>query len=352
MVRPILERGGASQAMTLLAVGLRQQGHQVSVATCGGHGVAGMKAAAIPLLHIPLSYRRFIPSVLQLAQIGRRQQIHLYHSHHRLTNLMCRMAGLLTGIPTVTTVHEFKTNRRLLTRLGMGRQVIVHSQALKEHLVHHYGLPSSRITVVSPAIAMTELSPACMQAARAVLPESDALRFGSLARFEVEKGMDILLQAVHRLPAQDNPFQLILVGDGPERPALEAQVQGLGLTDKVYFAGWQDNVAGCIAHLDFLVLPSRSEGTGLVILEGWLQGRPTIASQVGGIPEIIQHGVDGWLVPPNDPAALAAAIDCFLRQSKMVERLGRAGQQQLPNRFSQAQLIARTELIYKSTWNR
>jgi glycosyltransferase involved in cell wall biosynthesis len=148
-----------------------------------------------------------------------------------------------------------------------------------------------------------------------------------VGRFSSEKGHLVLLRAALHLVERRVPFHLQLVGDGPLRAALETEVSHLGLSQHVTFTGWIDEKS-VRQHLDdsrALVVPSFSEGLPLVLIESARAARPAIATQVGGIPELVLPGVSGWLVPPGDDEALATAMhELLTAPTTRIEAMGHA----------------------------
>lgn len=136
------------------------------------------------------------------------------------------------------------------------------------------------------------------------------------------KGVETLVQAVARARTPD--LRLTIVGDGPDRPAVEALARRLGVSDRMRITGFvsHDRIPGILASADVLVLPSLYEELGTVLLEAMQVGLPAIGSRVGGIPEAIEHEVTGLLVPPGDAVPLAAAIDRVLCDRELAKRLG------------------------------
>ncbi|MFT5129761.1 MAG: glycogen(starch) synthase [Rhodothermales bacterium] len=148
-----------------------------------------------------------------------------------------------------------------------------------------------------------------------------------VGRLSQEKGVDCLLQAVAKL---EGDWQLGIVGDGPERPALEAMAD-----DRVRFLGWQDKakLRQRYQEASIFVLPSRYEGMANVVLEAMASGLPVVATTVGGNAELIVPGETGWLVPPDDPDAMAHALRPLLRDSELRIRCGRAGRARVEQQF-------------------
>jgi glycosyltransferase involved in cell wall biosynthesis len=171
-----------------------------------------------------------------------------------------------------------------------------------------------------------------------------------VARLEVEKGHPTLLDAWPRVLASVPNAHLLIVGEGSQREALEAQARRLGLLGgdhpSVTFTGRRDDVPAVTAALDVAVLPSYREAQGLSILEAMALGRPVVASAVGGIPEMIEHGRTGLLVPPKNPEFLAHAIVRLLNDHPYADTLGKAGRDLVEERFCAELMVRAIETIY------
>ncbi len=138
----------------------------------------------------------------------------------------------------------------------------------------------------------------------------------------------------------------MLVGDGPERGALESQVATLGLRDRVQFLGYRPDIPGLLAGCDLFVLPSLYEGLPLSILEAMAAGKPVVATAIGGTDEVIVPDCTGLLVPPGDAPALATAIRTLLADPPLARRLARAGQARVATMFSAAQMVRQVTQVY------
>lgn len=348
MIRPSLERGGATQSLLNLAGGLVQKGHTASVAAAGGLWLARAKEAGLPIYQIPLAPSTPLHLFLaarQLRKILKTQPVDLIHSHHRFAALAARIAARGLNIPRLTTIHEYKTNRRHLTRLGTGDHMITFSNALRQHLITHR-LPAEKISVVTMGVNVGQFGKLSYQ------QTLQRPSIGCIARLSAEKGIAVLLQALAHL-LQNTPHRphCYIVGDGPLLRHLTAQAEKLKIKNLVTFMGWQDNIEELIVQFDFLVLPSLFEGFGLVVLEGWAQERPTIGSHVGGISELIQDNKTGILVPPNDPMALAQAVVHLLENPTLAVEMGRRGRLETLPRFTIEAMVQETEAIYRRLLN-
>lgn len=160
------------------------------------------------------------------------------------------------------------------------------------------------------------------------LPPVSAPRLVCVGRLAEQKGQLVLVEAAARLAAAGTPFELVLAGDGPMRPQLEAAVAARGLGDRVRITGWLSNAAvrAELAAARAMVLPSFAEGLPVVIMEALALGRPVVTTYVAGIPELVRDGESGWLVPAGDPDALAAALTRALAADEAtLAAMGRAG---------------------------
>jgi glycosyltransferase involved in cell wall biosynthesis len=153
-------------------------------------------------------------------------------------------------------------------------------------------------------------------------------------RLSPEKGHCDLVEAMARLKDHDPAVALVILGAGREAERLRAQVAAAGLAGRVVLGGFRDDVLRCIAGADLVVNPSLTEGLPNVVLEGLALGRPVVATDVGGVSELITPGETGWLVPPGDPAALAKSIVAALDDAPRARALVEAGQRRVAASFS------------------
>jgi glycosyltransferase involved in cell wall biosynthesis len=170
---------------------------------------------------------------------------------------------------------------------------------------------------------------------------------GVVGRLEVEKGHPTLLEAWPRVLRDVPDAYLLVVGEGSRMEALEDITKALRIAHRVVFTGRRDDVPAVTAALDVAVLPSYREAQGLTILEAMALSRPVVASRVGGIPEMIEDGVTGLLVPPHDPVALAGAIVRLLRDHQLADTIGRAGHDLVHDRFCVQKMVADVQALYE-----
>ena len=173
-------------------------------------------------------------------------------------------------------------------------------------------------------------------------------RIITVANLRTEKGHDTLLAAARRVVRDQPEVEFLFVGDGPLRRTLEEQARAGGLARNVRFLGERSDVAALLRTSDFFVLPSRSEASPNGVLEAMATGLPVVATRVGGVPELIESGLNGVLVPPDHPDALTAVILDLIRRPAFALRLGRAARVQVESRFTFERMVSGFETLYRT----
>jgi glycosyltransferase involved in cell wall biosynthesis len=252
----------------------------------------------------------------------------------------------------VSTVHSSRIrsdeDRRHLRDLTPDMdQLIAVSKAIEHKLVDEERV-AAPVRLIYNGVDLSRYDrqePCC------TLPEEYGMEAGSqivgvVARLEPEKGHPTLLEAWPQVLRAVPDVYLLIVGEGSRREALEAQARELRVAHRVVFTGRRDDVPAVTAALDVAVLSSYREAQGLSILEAMALSRPVVASDVGGIPEMITDGVTGLLVPPRDPDALASAITRLLRDHPYADTMGRAGHDMVHDRFCIELMVGAVQEIY------
>ena len=275
------------------------------------------------------------------AAIGRSVvDLELDHIHaHWATHpaLAAWVASRLSRRPYSFTAHahDIYVERAMLAeKIRSARFVVTISEVNRRLLSGWYGAPAGSKTVVIHCGAdPTVFVPRSVTAAMSSRPVDEPAEIVCVASLQPQKGQRFLIEACAELRNRGQAVHCTLVGEGDDRPALEARIRGLGLGDVVTLAGAQprDRVAALVGGADVVVQPSvvlrsgKTEGIPVALMEALAAERAVVASNVSGIPELVVDGETGVLVPPADPHALADAIERLLADSPLRERLGRAG---------------------------
>jgi glycosyltransferase involved in cell wall biosynthesis len=305
--------------------------------------------------------REYGGAILRLARLLRRDDVDILHTHLFEPSTIGLTAGFIARTPLrVMTRHYSDYHTRIgkrwhvrLDRLGaaMCHRVIAVSHHTAEHLVQVEGVAASKVEVIVNGLDFERVRVSSPDAPERVRREWAPLG-GKLvvtaARLHPEKGYDYLFDAFARIHGQvPGGVRLLVLGEGPFAGRLRESVRQHGLESDVRFLGFRTDVHDFIAAADVLVLASVAEAFGLVLAEALYLGTPVVATRVGGIPEIVRDEVDGILVPPAEPAALARALLRLLLEPALRERLAGAGRRRIEEEFSFPQLAKRYEALYE-----
>jgi glycosyltransferase involved in cell wall biosynthesis len=285
----------------------------------------------------------------------RPQLLHLHHvwpASDRYLSMLAGMAGVPHMVVTEHIVgHSHSAPQRALKRreLEDAAAVTTVCGAIADTLVAEYGIDRARVRVVGNGADPpdTEAEAAAARELRQALgARPDRPLWVCAARLEAQKGHDVLLTALAAHKSEGNAFIVALAGGGSMREALECRVAELGLDEEVRFLGQLDEIGPLLAAADAVLLPSLWEGLPLTLLEAMARGRPVIASAVGGVPEVVEDGISGLLVPPGKPEALAAALGELRRRPRAADALGAAAAARVRTEFTWSRAVERFEAVY------
>jgi glycosyltransferase involved in cell wall biosynthesis len=237
---------------------------------------------------------------------------------------------------------------RALARLT--DRIIAISRRQRDELVDVFRIaPAERVVVIPLGLDLDALA-AIAPPVRA--GSSDPVRPVTCAfvgRLVAIKQVDLLLRACARAFTEDPRGRLLVAGDGESRAELEALAARLGLGDRVRFVGWQTDLAALYAGIDVVALSSINEGTPVTVIEAMAAGRAVVSTAVGGVPDLIDDGRTGRLVPPGDEVALARALTELIADADLRARLGAAARADVVARFGYARLVADMDRLYRET---
>lgn len=351
------EFGGAEHALLHLIAGLDRQRWRPVLFHHAGEGLAPLltvareldvQLRAVPPMPLGKQGAARIPLFMrELRDI----QPAVFHAH--LTwPLACKygiLSAVLARIPAIVATEQlwidlpYSRSTRLQLRLLATRvgAYIAVSQALANNLIRTFGVPSRKITVIRNAIPADRFT-GHSEGHAAIDAPSHLPIVLTCARLDPQKGLCYLLEAAAHIP--DALF--VLAGDGPERASLETLAHDLGISRRVRFLGYRQDIPALLACCDLFVLPSLYEGLPLSILEAMAAGKPVVATAIGGTDEAVLHGTTGVLVPPADAAALAGAIQTILAHPVLARAMGTAGKQRVAQQFSVEHMVERTTSVY------
>ncbi len=361
-----LNIGGVSRYVLSLSKGLREHGHEVVLASDAGELAPEADAIGLTRWTAPLhTSAEFGPwasaATRELGERLRRHPVEVMHAHTRVAQVVADRLARAARIPYVTTWHGlFRPNLGRILWPCQGERVIAISEPVRSHLVRDFQVGPERIRLIPNGVDVDYFS----QAPAAAAVEAYRARWhlsrqgpviggvGRLASGRV-KGFDLLLLATRALLPEFPTLQTVLVGDGPRASFLREKIAQLGLDGRVHLLGAAADVRLPLAIMDVFVFPSRwPEGFGLSLIEAMAAGKPVVANHVGATPDIVEHGHGGWLVPPEDPAALAEGIARMLRDPSRAAQFGQEARRRAQERFSLERMVREVEAVYHEVVHR
>jgi len=369
--------GGPALHVSYLSAGLRERGYEtILVAGSVGQGEQSMAYVAddlgVPVVTIPHLHREISPvrdllATIRLARIIRAERPAILHTHTAKAGAVGRVAALLAGRRRppiiVHTFHGhvlrgyfgrfwtgvFRLLERVLARIT--DVLVAVSPEVRDELVAFGVAPATKFRVIRLGIELDErLSPdgAARAETRRVMGVADE-RFvvGWIGRMTAVKRTDVVLESFRRLRDEGVDAVLCMVGDGPDRHSVENLAGGLGIMRDSLFPGYQEDVGPFFAAFDVFVLPSGNEGTPVTAIEALASGCPVVATRVGGVPDVVTDGEDGFLVDPGDVEGLAASLARLANDPALRARMGGAGRERMRSRYAVDRLIDDVDRLYR-----
>jgi glycosyltransferase involved in cell wall biosynthesis len=327
----------------------------------------GKDLADLDVTVLPLSIGGLtdVANRLRFWRFLRKARIDIINTHMFQTSRIFIPLALLARVPirieTAHGIEQWRLDKNWIYRHSfvvdkwfskMLTKILAVSYGCKRDLIDIKGIRPEKIVVVQNGRSLTMFDPQRSGDARQRLRKQygiadDEFVFGVMARLEPQKGHKYMLEAVSRIADHRHDFRVVFVGDGDRREELQSMATRLGIADRVVFAGFQRDVVGHYAAMDVKVLPSLYEGLPLVLIEAMAMEKPVIATEINGTTEIVQHNLNGLLVPAKNVKALSEALEYALDHRAGVQAMGREGRKWVRERFSLDRQVRETEDLYE-----
>ncbi|MBI5231035.1 MAG: glycosyltransferase family 4 protein, partial [Coriobacteriales bacterium] len=317
------------------------RGHRVAFAVPFGSALAdAFEGSGIDVTEIALRSTSPLEAIREVRALARAQDFDILMGTGFFSNLVVRRTG--AGCLVVNQVAVVPGSERAdgagavnsaVRRVAdsLGRSKVDAFVAVSDAVAHELadrGVGADRLSVIHNGIDIDEVKRAADETPRPELPDRPLVV--CVARLEPVKGVEYLVRAMPTTSAGT----LVVVGDGSQAARLREVAVALGVSDRVRFVGYDPSATRWLAAADVVAVPSLAEAFGLVPLEAMALGKPVVATNVGGLPEVVKNEVTGLLVPPGDPAALADAIQTVITDADRAGRLGEAGRRRAATGFS------------------
>ena len=359
LVGDTLAMGGTERQFTEIACGLTHLGWDVRVACLRAEGPlrAQLEEASLEPWSCgdgSLKSPAFVRGIWRLARYIRRHRIGLVHSFDFYSNaygvLASRFARIGIAIASQRDLGNLRPPvqqrlNRMMLRLA--HHVLANSEAAAARVREGGGARPEHVVVVRNGVDTGRFVP------RELNDDPRPVRvFGTVANLRPEKGLTDVVRAAALVRSQHPDVRMVLWGEGPLRPKLEALIQNLGLDHIVQLPGHAPDAEKALSKMDAFILPSLSESCSNSLMEAMAMGLPVIASHTGGNPELVQDGSSGLLVRPGDPADLARAMTHLMENPAVAARLAGQAAQRARAEFSLQGMVAEIEALYISTLSR
>ena len=326
-----------------------------------------LQAKSIPIYDLN-TYGPFdIRALFRLVRILRAERVDILHSRLIRADFYGRLAGRLAGTPLIITnlcdiyTEHFqawhgKWRGRILYELDrctlpLAHVFVANANGVRDDLVDNVGVPAGKVTRIYNGVD-TQLY-VCQPEWRRLIRQQlaiplEACLIGVVARLNPKKSLSYLIEATNQLYARFEKFRLLIVGDGPERVRLEAQVLACGLGEVVTFTGERIDIPELLSVMDIFAFPSLFEGHPNALLEAMAAGLPCVASNIPGNNEVIIDGVTGYLVPVRDADALANMIAVLVGDPALRRTFGDESRRSVSERFNLDVMARQYEALYKT----
>ena len=352
--------GGTESQAVELARRLPPIGYEVTVGCLKREGPLEDRLQGIGIAIREFRSRNGIDSPSGLRQLLRMswflRSFDIVHTHDLWSNLIGVPAARLAGVPAIVSSRRdlshfewYQGRRRVWMKWiqNLGGAVMTNAVPIREGLVREDRFDPCKVRVIHNGVDIAKFKSARNDRARLFPEVGDGMLVVLVGNMHTDvKGHPWLISSARAVREQFPDTRFVLVGDGEQRSIFEKQARDLGVMHNFLFLGRRSDIPDILASCDLAVLPSRAEGLPNAVLEYLAAGLPVVVSQVGGNAELVQDGVTGILVPPEDSAALSAALLKLLSEPALARRLAQAGQEFTVRNFSFERLVQEVDALY------
>ena len=376
------DKGGSAQNTYLSLLGLRKKNYQLSLVSglslesemkyeeikAKEKDIQILESEGIEFIQCPFLLRRInvikdLKAFFDIWRIIKKYNPLIVHTHSSKAGLMGRLAAKLAGAPIIVhTPHghvffgyfgPFKTKlfiifEKLASRIT-DKIVALTNREKKDHILFKIA-EEDKFSVIYSGIELNILKESSSEEKQNLKKElgipENSLIVGTAGRLVPVKGPEFLVKASKYIISKYPDTYFMFTGDGPLEQDLKRKALEMGISDNIIFLGWRDDLAKIISIYDIFVLPSLNEGMGRVLVEAMALGKSIVASNVGGIPDLVIHGKNGFLVPPKNPKELAKYIQVLLEDKDKREKMGLAGKEMAYN-FTSERMVEKIANLYK-----
>ncbi len=353
-----LKTGGAERVTADIVEGLDRKRFEARVwcVARGGETADELVEKRVEVRILGISSYHNPLNIIRLSRLLRKEEPDIIHTHGYFASVIGRLAAKKAGIPTIiahvhSTYWEYK-KRHILIERHLSRcthKIICCSEAVRNFVTGHEKIKEDKTAVIYNGVDEERFFPGqdSSSARERLGIDRGSPVVGTVSSLTPHKGQEFLIQAAAKIQEKYPATRFLIVGDGPLRRSLEEQAQRLGLQSSLIFTGARRDIPDMLSLMDIFVLPSSSrEGLGMAIIEAMAMEKPTVASNIGGIPEAVLDRETGLLVPPGDSEALAKAIIELIDDPGRAKAMGKKGSERFAQKFTRKRMLSNIENLY------
>lgn len=356
--------GGMKKHLLSILLGLDKEKYQLAVGCSFDKNTSDyLHENGVLVYHVDicdgLNVSKDANAIIKIRNIINDFKPEIIHFHGAKASLVGRLACLGYNLKIVMTVHNFPEYRRMnkikkRLYLGMNKclnkrtnAIITVSEALKKAIVDEENIDPEKVNVIYNCVDLsTYQDNPFLDLRKEYNLESDTLLIGCISRLIPSKGVQDLIKALEILKGRVKVFAFV-AGDGPYLNYLQDMAKEAKL-ENIQFLGYRNDIKDFLRNIDIFVLPSHSEGFGVSVAEAMALGVPVIATNVGGIPEIIENNEDGIIVNPESPNDLANAIEVLATNGDLRNKFSKKGKEYIVNNFSKEKMLNDIDILYEN----
>ncbi len=351
-----LEPGGAENLLLDITRKLDKEKFNLLVCYIYGCGTLAEQIKETGTRVYDLSLKGRIDPLLpfRLFSLMRREKIRILHTHLVHASIVGRLVAKLAGIRSITTTRHYAyyNKQKKLVNWIEGKTALLNdnfiavSRAVKDHMVKRENYDPREIEVIQNAVDLTLFD---STTSKTRSNRDKRFLLGTVGRLHPSKGYDTLLRSLPQVMERFPQMKLMIAGNGEEEEHMRQLCHALKISERVMFLGRKkrSEIFDLLQEIDIFVLASNWEGLPMAALEAMASGIAVVATKVGGLPEIVDEGKTGFLVPPAQPNALAEKINYLLRNREVCMEMGRKGREKIKVHFSIERMMTKLELLYQ-----
>ncbi len=345
--------GGQELRIYREALGLKKRGHWVGLAASPRAQIFKYaKEAGLPVFPLPLEGRN-LNAIGQLLRLIKKERISILNTHSSWDSWVGGIVKIIYPKFKLIRTRHLSTpiGKNPLSRLIyniLPDAVITTGEAIREKMIKHNRFNPDKIISIPTGVDLEKFNPKKVQP---VLNKGSFL-IGMISVLRSWKGHKYFISAVPEILERIPEARFYIVGDGPQKENIRRQIEEMGLENKIFMLGYRKDIPEILASLDVIVHPSTGhEGVPQTILQALAMQRPIVATNVGGIPEVIRHCETGLLIPPETPRAITEAVIMLYKNPQLVQKIASNGYKLVTKRYSLEAMLDRIEEVYNSLFS-